>query len=110
MVNRKSLIPVERIEKAILLIRGQKVMLDADLAELYGVETRVLVQAVKRNIERFPEDFMFQLSKEEADFLRSQIVTLKKGRGNTANIYLTLLPNRELPCCPASYVASVQSR
>ena len=81
MVNNKSLIPVDRIEKAILLIRGQKVMLDADLAALYGVETRVLVQAVKRNIERFPEDFMFQLSKEEADFLRSQIVTLKKGRG-----------------------------
>jgi len=81
MVNKKSLIPVDRIEKAILLLRGQKVMVDADLATLYGVETRVLVQAVKRNIERFPEDFMFQLSKEEADFLRSQIVTLKKGRG-----------------------------
>ncbi|MGB6872549.1 MAG: ORF6N domain-containing protein [Dehalococcoidia bacterium] len=81
MVNRKSLIPVDRIEKAILLIRGQKVMLDADLAELYGVETRVLVQAVKRNLERFPEDFMFQLNKDDVDFLRSQIVTLKKGRG-----------------------------
>jgi len=81
MVNKKSLIPVDRIEKAILLIRGQKVMLDADLAVLCGVETRVLVQAVKRNIERFPEDFMLQLSKEEVDFLRSQIVTLKKGRG-----------------------------
>ena len=81
MFNKKSLIPAERIEKAILVIRGQKVMLDADLAALYGVETRVLVQAVKRNTERFPEDFMFQLSKEEADFLRSQIVTLKKGRG-----------------------------
>jgi hypothetical protein len=81
MVNKKSLIPVDRIEKAILLIRGQKVMPDADLAELYGVETRVLVQAVKRNIERFPGDFMFQLSREEVDFLRSQIVTLKKGRG-----------------------------
>ena len=62
-------------------MRKQKVMLDADLAELYGVETRVLVQAVKRNLGRFPEDFMFQLSKEEADFLRSQIVTLEKGRG-----------------------------
>ena len=81
MVNKKSLIPVDRIEKAILLIRGQKVMLDADLAELYGVETRVLVQAVKRNLERFPEDFMFQLSKDDVDFLRSQIVTLKKRRG-----------------------------
>lgn len=77
----KSLVPVERIEKAILLIRKQKVMLDADLADLYGVETRVLVQAVKRNLERFPDDFMFQLSKEEAVFLRSQFVTLKKGRG-----------------------------
>ena len=81
MVNKKSIIPVDRIEKAILLIRGQKVMLDADLAELYGVETRVLVQAVKRNLERFPEDFMLQLSKDDVDFLRSQIVTLKKGRG-----------------------------
>jgi hypothetical protein len=75
MVNKKSLIPVDRIEKAILLIRGQKVMLDVDLAALYGVETRVLVQAVKRNLERFPEDFMFQLSQEEFGILRSQIVT-----------------------------------
>ena len=75
MVNKKSLIPVDRIEKAILLIRGQKVMLDADLAELYDVETKVLVQAVKRNLERFPEDFMFQLSQEEFAILRSQIVT-----------------------------------
>lgn len=71
----KSLIPVDRIEKAILLIRKHKVMLDADLAGLYGVETRVLVQAVKRNLERFPEDFMFQLSREEFAVLRSQIVT-----------------------------------
>ena len=75
MVNKKSLIPADRIEKAILLIRRQKVMLDADLAELYDVETKVLVQAVKRNIERFPEDFMFQLSQEEFAILRSQIVT-----------------------------------
>ena len=75
MVNKKSLISVDRIEKAILLIRGQKVMLDADLAELYGVETKVLVQAVKRNLDRFPEDFMFQLSQEEFAILRSQIVT-----------------------------------
>ena len=81
MVSKQALVPVERIERAILLIRSQKVMLDADLAGLYGVETRVLVQAVKRNLERFPEDFMFQLTKEEADFLTSQIVTLKRGRG-----------------------------
>lgn len=81
MVSKQSLVPVERIEKAILLVRKQKVLLDADLAALYGVETRVLVQAVKRNLERFPEDFMFQLSREETDCLRSQIVTLKMGRG-----------------------------
>ncbi len=81
MVNKKSLIPVDRIEKAILLIRRQKVMLDADLAELYGVETKVLVQAVKRNLERFPEDFMFQLSQEEFAILRSQIVTSSEWGG-----------------------------
>ena len=72
-----SLIPTERIEPRILLLRGQKVMLDFHLAELYEVETRSLNQAVKRNIERFPEDFMFQLTEEEAgQILRSQIVTL----------------------------------
>ncbi len=74
-------IPTERITQAILLIRGQKVMLDGDLAELYEVEIRALNQAVKRNIERFPEDFMFQLTAEEAARLRSQFVTLKAGRG-----------------------------
>ncbi len=70
-----SLVPQERIEKAILLIRGHKVMLDQDLAELYEVETRVLVQAVKRNRRRFPADFKFQLSKQEFERLRSQFVT-----------------------------------
>ncbi len=79
MTDKGTLIPHERIESSILLIRGEKVMLDSDLAVLYGVETRVLVQAVKRNIERFPDDFMFQLNKEEADFLRSQIVTSSWG-------------------------------
>lgn len=74
MATKKSIIPVKRIEHSILLIRGQRIMLDADLAELYRVETRFLVQAVKRNIDRFPPDFMFQLSKEEFDNLRSQIV------------------------------------
>jgi hypothetical protein len=77
----KAIIPADRIEQSILLIRKQKVMLDADLAALYGVETKVLVQAVKRNIERFPQDFMFQLNDEEASLLRSQFVTLEKGRG-----------------------------
>ena len=75
MTNKQSLIPVERIERAILLIRRQKVILDADLAVLYGVETRLLVQAVKRNLGRFPEDFMFQLNREEFAILRSQSVT-----------------------------------
>jgi len=69
------LIPAERIENAILLIRGQKVMLDRSLALLYGVPTKVLLQAVKRNKSRFPSDFMFQLSKEELENWRSQFVT-----------------------------------
>jgi phage regulator Rha-like protein len=73
----KELIPQERIERRIFVIRGQKIMLSVHLAELYGVETKVLVQAVKRNIERFPEDFMFQLTWEEAASLRSQFVTLE---------------------------------
>jgi hypothetical protein len=75
-----ELVPIERIEGKIFLMREQKVMLDMDLAELYGVETKVLVQAVKRKIERFPEDFMFQLTKEEFDeILRSQFVTSSWG-------------------------------
>ena len=81
MKNKKSFVPAERIEQSILLIRGQKVMLDADLAVLYGVVIKVLNQAVKRNIKRFPSDFMFQLNEEEYAALRSQIVTLKPGRG-----------------------------
>ena len=67
---------VEQIESLILTIRGKQVILDRDLARLYGVETRVLNQAVQRNIERFPKDFMFQLSKEEAESSRSQFVML----------------------------------
>jgi hypothetical protein len=70
----KALIPLEVIEQRILLIRGQKVMLSTHLAELYDVETRVLNQAVKRNISRFPEDFMFQLNISEAEQLVSQNV------------------------------------
>jgi hypothetical protein len=77
----KDLIVVEMIERKIYLIRGHKVMLDSDLAELYGVETRALIQAVKRNPDRFPSDFMFQLNIQDVVALRSQIVTLKKGRG-----------------------------
>lgn len=71
----------EKVENLIILVRGQKVILDNDLAELYDVKTKALVQAVKRNIERFPEDFMFQLSEKEFTILRSQIVTSKKKGG-----------------------------
>jgi len=80
MKKSDSVVPVERIEKAIFVIRGQKVMLDADLAELYGVKTKILKQAVRRNRKRFPSDFMFELTKEENRFLRSQNVTLEWGR------------------------------
>ena len=80
----RNIVPGARIERAILLIRGEKVMLDQDLAELYEVETRALVQAVKRNIERFPEDFMFQLSPKEFADLKSQIVTSSWGGRRTA--------------------------
>ena len=76
---KPALLPVERIENQILLVRGQKVLLDTDLAALYGVETRVLNQAVKRNLERFPADFMFQLSAEEFENWRSQLVISKPG-------------------------------
>ncbi len=69
-----SIVPVERIQNKILLLRGQKVMLDRDLAELYGVPTMVLNQAVSRNLERFPEDFMFTLSNDEFEILKSQFV------------------------------------
>jgi hypothetical protein len=77
-----SLLSEENISNKIYYIRNQKVMLDSDLAFLYGIETKVLKQAVKRNITRFPEDFMFELSKVEYDFSRSQFVTLKNGRGS----------------------------
>jgi phage regulator Rha-like protein len=75
-----DLIPTERIEQAILVIRKQKVLLDRDLAELYGVPTKRLNEQVRRNIRRFPEDFMFQLTVEEALASRSQIATLKRGQ------------------------------
>jgi phage regulator Rha-like protein len=73
-------VPIELIASKIYLIRDIKVMLDKDLAELYGVETKVLKQAVRRNIDRFPSDFMFELTKGENQSLRSQNVTLKRGQ------------------------------
>lgn len=75
-------IPIEWIQQCIYIIRSHKIILDSDLAQLYGVETGTLVRAVKRNIERFPSDFMFQLTKEEYEtFLRCQIGISKEGRG-----------------------------
>jgi hypothetical protein len=79
MASKASIVPDERIERAIYLIRDEKVMLDSDLANLYEVETKVLIQAVKRNIDRFPHDFMFQLSNKEFADLKSQIVTSSWG-------------------------------
>lgn len=77
----KTPIPTEVIEQKIYFIRGHKVMLDGDLAKLYGVPTKRLNEQVRRNIKRFPPDFMFQLTADEAKFLRSQNATLKTGRG-----------------------------
>ena len=76
----KEIVPIERIAESIRWIRGHKVLLDSDLALLYGVATKVLNQAVKRNRERFPDDFMFQLNADETGFLRLQFVTLEKER------------------------------
>ena len=83
----KAIVPVEVIERKIYLIRGGKVMLSSELAELYGVEPKVLIQAVKRNIERFPEDFIFQLTNQEVINLKSQIVTSSWGGIRRANPY-----------------------
>ncbi len=77
----KALMPGELIEKKILFLREHKVMLDSDLAALYGVTTKRLNEQVRRNLGRFPADFMFQLTTEEAEALRSQFAALKKGRG-----------------------------
>ena len=74
-IRRATLVPMERIERAIYLVRGEKVMLDEDLARLYGVQTRSLNRAVKRNIDRFPEAFMFRLTKAEWRNLMCQIGT-----------------------------------
>ena len=77
-INNRSLFPNQLLDK-ICVVRGEKVMLDRDLAQLYNVETKVLKQAVRRNIDRFPADFMFELSNEEFTILRPQIVTSSWG-------------------------------
>ncbi len=77
----KSIVPIEVIEQRILLINGQKMMLDSDLAALYGVTIKRLNEQVRRNLKRFPRDFMYQLAQEEFDSLRSHFATIKTGRG-----------------------------
>jgi phage regulator Rha-like protein len=81
MTNAQTIVPAERIEAKILLIRGQKVMLDADLAALYGVSTKRLNEQVRRNKDRFPDDFLFQLSAQETENLRSQFATSSAEHG-----------------------------
>ncbi|HMS34396.1 MAG TPA: ORF6N domain-containing protein [Ignavibacteria bacterium] len=80
-MNRIAGLTEETVVSKIYITRGMKVIFDSDLALLYGIETKALKRAVRRNPERFPEDFMFQLSREEYNFLRSQFGTLEKGRG-----------------------------
>ena len=87
MDKKANLITTDNIEQLIFLIRGEKVMLSTHLADLYGVESRVLVQAVKRNIDRFPEDFMFQLTDKEFNNLKSQIVISSWGGMRRAKPY-----------------------
>jgi ORF6N domain len=86
-VSEHNLVPSERIERVILALRGHKIVRDADLAELYEVETRELVRAVKRNLERFPVDFMFQLSKAEFQILRSHFGTSRSWGGRRYRPY-----------------------
>ena len=88
-VDTAAIQPVEQIESLILTIRDKQVILDRDLARLYGVETKRLNQQVQRNLERFPEDFMFQLTKEEAELSRSQFATLNDGSDNLKSQFAT---------------------
>ncbi len=96
----KSIINTEALESKIYLIRGQKVMLDSDLAELYGVEVKQLKRQVRRNIDRFPADFMFQISKDEYDPLRRHFGTLKRGEHSKYSPYV--FTEQGVACCPVS--------
>jgi hypothetical protein len=106
-VPKKSvkLAMLEPVEPLIREIRGERIILDADLARLYGVETKALNRAVKRNEEKFPSDFMFHLTGEEADSLRFQFGTLKTGRASIANTSLTLSPSTVQLWRPTSLTA-----
>lgn len=99
MSNAAVAIPDEVVWNKIYFIRDQKVMLDRDLAELYGVETKVLKQAVRRNITRFPEDFMFEMSREELEDWRSQFVTSKEDRQGLRYMPFCFT-EQGVKCCP----------
>ena len=103
--RRRAPFPVEDITRVILILRGHRVLLDSELAALYGVETRVLNQAVRRNPEPFPEDFRFQLTPAEAAASRSQSVTLKPGAARTSNSYPSRLPSTVPSWWPLSSTA-----
>src|SRR2546429_6820090 len=96
--TQHGLIPLEVIERRIYFIRTHKVMLDSDLAELYGVRTKRLNERVKRNIDRFPADFMFRLNQEESNRLRSQFATSKHGRGGGRYQTYVFTEHGALPC------------
>jgi hypothetical protein len=102
VTNRDQLVVVDNIEPLIKIIRGQQVMLNRDLATLYGVETKRLNEQVKRNIKRFPEDFMFQLTKDEC--LRSQFATLNEGRGKRIEDMHRLMLKHSVYHMTASFV------
>ena len=109
MAESTELMTVDNICNRVYIIRGQQVMLDYDLAEIYGYEVKKLNQQVKRNIERFPEDFMFRLSNSEIDSVRSQIVTSRKKdfllvRKADADIYHTHLQSKEFICLQQFFV------
>ena len=109
MEETKELITTDDIRSKVYIIRGQQVMLDKDLAEIYGYEVKKLNQQVKRNIERFPEDFMFRLSNSEIDSVRSQFVTSRKKdfllvRKADADIYPTHLQSKEFICLQQFFV------
>lgn len=111
MINQNPPVPQRHIEQAILLIRGHRVMLSTDLAALYRVEPKMLVRAVKRNIERFPEDFMFQLSPEEWSFLKSQVAISSWGGGSKVTICdLEARRERQAPALRIHRAVTLQAR
>ena len=107
-----TILKPESLTQLVFFVRGEKVMLDADLAMLYGVEARALNQAVKRNRNRFPEDFMFQLTAKEAEAVQSNssqsVMSSRKHRGHA--IVLTLSPTRALRCCRVCFEANALSK